>query len=137
MSRNYIKRCQNSHETRQYTLNVRSWESWCFPRLCLGKRQYSRENKTNCFPRDLTLISTMLRSCAVMYPERGTIVQMYHERVMHALHVCSQHSFGLLLRMNGMHRTHFNPARLDLLSLVIWSRLFWLSQLKLYGKDNE
>ena len=28
-------------------------ESWCFPRL--GKHQDSRENKTNCFPRDLTL----------------------------------------------------------------------------------
>ena len=63
--------------------------------------------------------SLMLRSCAVMYPEQSTIAQMYHERVMHALHVCSQHSFGLLLKMNGMHRTHFNPAHLDLLSLVI------------------
>ena len=32
-----------------------SLESWCFPRLLLGKHQDSRENKTNCFPRDHTL----------------------------------------------------------------------------------
>ena len=32
-----------------------SLESWCFPRLRLGKHQDSRENKTNCFPWDLTL----------------------------------------------------------------------------------
>ena len=29
--------------------------AWCFPRLRLGKHQDSRENKTNCFPRDHTL----------------------------------------------------------------------------------
>ena len=33
-----------------------SLECWCFPRIRLGKHQDSRENKTNCFPRDLTLI---------------------------------------------------------------------------------
>ena len=48
-----------------YTLNVRflgkpvsfifSLESWCFPRRSQGKHQDSRENKTNCFSRDLTL----------------------------------------------------------------------------------
>ena len=32
-----------------------SLESSCFPRLRLGKYQDSWENKTNCFPRDLTL----------------------------------------------------------------------------------
>ena len=45
----------------------------------------------------------------------------------HASHVCSQHSFGLPLRMYGMYRTHFDHARLDLLPLVIWSRVFWPS----------
>ena len=39
--------------------------------------------------------------------------------ITHASHVCSQHSFRLPLRMYGMHRTHFDHARLDLLSLVI------------------
>ena len=36
---------------------------------------------------------------------------------MHALHVCSQHSFRLPLRMNGIHRMHFDQACLDPLSL--------------------
>ena len=44
---------------KYYTLNVRSrgkqlvlisLESWCFPRLLLGKHQDSRENKTNWYP---------------------------------------------------------------------------------------
>ena len=38
---------------------------------------------------------------------------------------CSQHSFGLPLRLNGMHITQFDHARLDLLSHVIWSLVFW------------
>ena len=42
--------------------------------------------------------------------------------------VCSRHLFRLPLRMNGMNRTQFDHARLDLLSLVIWSRVFWLSR---------
>ena len=32
-----------------------SLESLCFPRLHLGKHRDSRENKTNCFPREQTL----------------------------------------------------------------------------------
>ena len=47
--------------------------------------------------------------------------------ITHASHVCSQHSFGLPLRMNGMHRTLFDHAHFDLLPLVIWSRMFWPS----------
>ena len=39
--------------------------------------------------------------------------------ITHVSHVCSQHSFGLPIRMNGMHRTHSNHTRLDFLSLVI------------------
>ena len=39
--------------------------------------------------------------------------------ITHASRVCSQHSFGLPLRMNGMHRMQFDHARLDLLPLVI------------------
>ena len=46
--------------------------------------------------------------------------------ITHASHVCSQHSFGLPLRMYGMHRTHFDHGRLDLLPLI-WSRVFWPS----------
>ena len=45
----------------------------------------------------------------------------------HRMYVCSQLSFGLPLRMNGMHRTQFNHVRLDLLSLVSLSLVFWPS----------
>ena len=37
---------------------------------------------------------------------------------LHASHVCSQHLFGLPLRMNGMHSMRFDDSHLDLLSLV-------------------
>ena len=30
--------------------------------------------------------------------------------IMHASYLCSQHSFGLPLRINGMHRTQFEPS---------------------------
>ena len=45
--------------------------------------------------------------------------------VTHASHVCSQHSFGLPLRMNGMHITQYDHARLDLLSLVCHLKQRW------------
>ena len=44
--------------------------------------------------------------------------------ITHASHLYSKHSFGLSLRMSGMQRMQFDDARLDLLSLVIGSRLF-------------
>ena len=47
--------------------------------------------------------------------------------IAHTLHLCSQHSFGLQLIMNGMQITQFDHTLLDPLSLVIWSRVFWLS----------
>ena len=37
--------------------------------------------------------------------------------ITHASYVCSQHSFGLPLRMYEMHRTHFDHARLDVLDI--------------------
>ena len=39
--------------------------------------------------------------------------------ITHASRKCSQHSFGLPLRMNGMLKTQFDHARFDLLPLVI------------------
>ena len=39
--------------------------------------------------------------------------------IMHGSHVCSQHLFGLPLRMYGMHRMQFDHARLDLLVLSL------------------
>ena len=41
--------------------------------------------------------------------------------------VCSQHLFGLPLRIYGLHRMQLDHMQLDLLSLVIWSRIFWPS----------
>ena len=38
---------------------------------------------------------------------------------------CSQQSFELPLRLNGMPITQFDHVRLDLLSHVIWSLVFW------------
>ena len=52
-SRNITKHLMSGPSGNQLVLF--SLESWCFPRLRLGKHQDSRENKTNCFPRDLTL----------------------------------------------------------------------------------
>ena len=46
-------------------------------------------------------------------------------------HVCSQHLFGLPLRMNGMYRMQFDHEHLDLLPLVIWSRVLTIYRVKL------
>ena len=59
---------------------------------------------------------------------RGALNPNLQVVLAYASHVCSQHSFGLPLRMmhrtQKMHRTQFDHARLDLRSLVIWSRVF-------------
>ena len=55
----------------------------------------------------------LLRAARAVYNPNVQVI------IRHASHVCSQHSFGLPLRMYGMHRTHFDHAYLDLLSLVI------------------
>ena len=46
---------------------------------------------------------------------RGALNANLQVVITHASHVCSQHLFGLSLRMNGMHRTQFDRARLDFL----------------------
>ena len=50
---------------------------------------------------------------------RGALNPNVQVVITHASHVCSQLSFGLPLKMNGMHRTQFDDARLNLLLLVI------------------
>ena len=47
--------------------------------------------------------------------------------IMHTSHLCRQHSFGLPLRMNGMHKTQFDCACFDFLPCIIWSCVFWSS----------
>ena len=39
--------------------------------------------------------------------------------ITHASHVCSQRSFGLPLKKNGMHKTQFDHTRFKLLFRVI------------------
>ena len=64
------------------------------------------------FPVVMYLYSLFLRAPLVA---RNPNVQVV---ITHVSHVCGQHSFGLPLRMYGMHRTHFDPAPLDFLPLV-------------------
>ena len=50
----------------------------------------------------------------------------------------AQHSFGLPVRMNATYRTQFDHVGLDLLSLIIWSRVFLLSiASKTYAKHSN
>ena len=44
--------------------------------------------------------------------------------IVHASHVSSQYSFGLPLRMNGMHKMQFDHVCINLLPLVLLSRVF-------------
>ena len=52
----------------------------------------------------------------LLWSTRGARNPNLQVLITHVSHVCSQHSFGLLLRMYGMHRTHFDHACLDVLS---------------------
>ena len=49
-----------------------------------------------------------------MYVQVGSQMLFFFV-ITHASHVCSQHSFGLPLRMSGMHKTQFDRARFDFL----------------------
>ena len=63
------------------------------------------------------LRDALLYRCLVVFiVARNSNLQVV---ITHALHVCSQHSFGLPLRINGMHTTQFDHLRLNLLSLAI------------------
>ena len=73
------------------------------------------------FPVVMYLYSLFLRAPLVARNPNLQVV------ITHVSHVCGQHSFGLPLRMYGMHRTHFDHAPLDFLSPVNWSRLLWPS----------
>ena len=55
---------------------------------------------------------TLFRS-ELLRATRGANDRNLHVVVTHAVHVRSQHSFGLPLRMNGIHRTQFDHSWLD------------------------
>ena len=78
-----------------------------------------------------------LREITLLRATRGECNPNLEVVITHASHVCSQHSFGIPLRMNRMQRTQFDHARLDPLSLVIWSRMFWLSVTWNLGKAQR
>ena len=58
---------------------------------------------------------------------KGARNPIFQVVITHASHVCSQHSFGLPLQMNEMHKTQFDHVFLNLLSPLIWSHVFWIS----------
>ena len=64
-------------------------------------------------------VKDLLSYILILRATRGARNPNLQVVITRASHVCSQHSFGLPLRINGMHRTQFDHARLDLLSLVI------------------
>ena len=86
-----------------------------------------RPTHFSCDIFDRVLGTLMYFSTNVLRATRGARNPKLQVVITHASHVCSQHSFGLQRRMNGTHRTQFDHARLDLLSPVIWPRVFWLS----------
>ena len=77
-------------------------------------------------PLEGTLICEKV-SKLLLRATRGARTPIPQVVIMHASHVCSQDSFGLPLRMNGMQRSEFDHSRMDLLSFAIWWRVFWPS----------
>ena len=102
--------------------------SWSFTlqgilRTYIHSKRHWGQGLTKCnndFYKGMMLHDTYLRATKWAYNPNLLVV------ITHASHVCSQHSFGLPLRMYGMHRTHFDHGRLDFLPLL-WSRVFWPS----------
>ena len=69
----------------------------------------------------MTYWRSLLRNISVIAGDKRSPQSNLQVVITRASHVCSPHSFGLPLRMNGMHRTQFDHALLDLLSLEISS----------------
>ena len=64
-------------------------------------------------------LKTQVRPCRSLRATRGARNPNLQVVIPHASHVCSQHLFGLPLKMNGMHKTQYDHARFDLLPLVL------------------
>ena len=56
-----------------------------------------------------------MQSMIYLRATRGACNPNLQVVITHASHACSQHSFGLPLRMNGMHRRQFGHVRFDYL----------------------
>ena len=79
------------------------------------------ERANNSLLRSLILHNDLLRVT------RGTRNPNLQGVITHVSHVCSQHSFGLPLRINGILKMQYDHAHFDLLPLIICSRVFWPS----------
>ena len=84
----------------------------------LGSR--NPPSKWNHYTRGLRCLSNKL-----LRATRGAHNPNLQVVITHASHVCSQHSFGLPLRMNGMHKTQFDHARFDLYPSKTWPSVTW------------
>ena len=67
----------------------------------------------------IIIILNVIINVLLLRTTRGAYNPNLQVVITHASHVCSQHSFGLPLKMNEMNRTQFDHAPLDLLPLVI------------------
>ena len=92
-------RCSHAHLLRSL---------FCFIKQILEPRRHCSPFSTSCSHRKIKLRAT-----------RGARNPNLKVVITHASQVCSQHSFGLSLRMNETHTAQFEHAHLDLLSLVI------------------
>ena len=99
-------------------ISIVRWKRWDDFWVC-GRNPISHENSSALLWHGTIYLLRATRGA------RNPNLQVF---ITQALNVCSQHSFGLPLRMNGMYKTQFDHARLwTLVPLVIWSGLFWLS----------
>ena len=106
---------------------------WLEKYLLLDKRNWPLKKKKPLSlriinQRKYVLSTALLRSyesvfCCCGRQEEPTILMSRLLLRTHRMYVVS-FRFELPLRMNGMHRTHFDHVRLDLQSLVILSRVF-------------
>ena len=108
---------------------------WLEKYLLLDKRNWPLKKRPLSLrtinQRKYVLSTALLRSyesvfCCCGRQEEPAILMSRLLLSTHHMYVVS-FRFELPLRMNGMHRTHFDHVRLDLQSLVILSRVFWPS----------
>ena len=79
-------------------------------------------NRQGC--REIKMYKYLINAVVILIARDNPNIQVV---ITHASHVCSQHLFGLPLRMSGIHRTQFDHVCFDHLPLVIWSHVFWPS----------
>ena len=108
---------------------------WLEKYLLLDKRNWPLKKKSHCHLElsikenmcSVLLYCVLMRVFFVVAGDKRS-PQSWSRLLLRTHHVyVVSFRFELPLRMNGMHRTHFDHLRLDLQSLVILSRVFWPS----------